>query len=127
MKRKSILLLAGMLLLTCSACGKNEGSGQAESLAPPVFLNRRKQLPEHVPSAESEVSGKEPLPAEGGDGQGDSSGIPGCQSRAGRRNGESGCGFAAGISGSSRSVPMDVEVIATLRTAAQWSTQKCST
>ena len=76
MKRKSILLLAGMLLLTCSACGKNEGSGQAESLAPPVVSQQAEAAPEHVPSAESEVSGKEPLPAEGGDGQGDSPVFP---------------------------------------------------
>ena len=72
MKRKSILLLAGMLLLTCSACGKKEGYWQAESLAPPVVSQQAEAAPEHVPSAESEVSGKEPLPAEGGDGQGDS-------------------------------------------------------
>ena len=76
MKRKSILLLAGMLLLTCSACGKKEGSWQAESLAPPVVSQQAEAAPEHVPSAESEVSGKEPLPAEGGDGQGDSSRLP---------------------------------------------------
>lgn len=61
-----------MLLLTCSACGKKEGSWQAESLAPPVVSQQAEAAPEHVPSAESEVSGKEPLPAEGGDGQGDS-------------------------------------------------------
>ena len=76
MKRKSILLLAGMLLLTCSACGKKEGSWQAESLAPPVVSQQAEAAPEHVPSAESEVSGKEPLPAEGGDGQGDSPVFP---------------------------------------------------
>ena len=76
MKRKSILLLAGMLLLTCSACGKKEGSWQAESLAPPVVSQQAEAAPEHVPSAESEVSGKEPLPTEGGDGQGDSSRLP---------------------------------------------------
>lgn len=76
MKRKSILLLAGMLLLTCSACGKKEGSWQAESLAPPVVSQQVEAAPEHVPSAESEVSGKEPLPAEGGDGQGDSPVFP---------------------------------------------------
>ncbi len=76
MKRKSILLLAGMLLLTCSACGKKEGSWQAESLAPPVVSQQAEAAPERVPSAESEVSGKEPLPAEGGDGQGDSPVFP---------------------------------------------------
>ena len=76
MKRKSILLLAGMLLLTCSACGKKEGSWQAESLAPSVVSQQAEAAPEHVPSAESEVAGKEPLPAEGGDGQGDSPVFP---------------------------------------------------
>ena len=55
---------------------KKEGSWQAESLAPPVVSQQAEAAPEHVPSAESEVSGKEPLPAEGGDGQGDSPVFP---------------------------------------------------
>ena len=76
MKRQAILFLAGMLLLACSACGKKEGSGQVESLAPPVVSQQAEAAPEYVPSAESEVSGIEPLPAEGGDGQGDSPVFP---------------------------------------------------
>lgn len=71
MKRQAILFLAGMLLLACSACGKNEGSGQAENLTPPTVSQQAEATPEGTPSAESELPGEEPLPAEGGDGQGD--------------------------------------------------------
>lgn len=76
MKRQAILFLAGMLLLACSACGKNEGSGQAENLTPPAVSQQAEAAPEGTPSAESEVPGEEPLPTEGGDGQGDSSRLP---------------------------------------------------
>ena len=76
MKRQAILFLAGMLLLACSACGKNEGSGQAENLTPPTVSQQAEAAPEGTPSAESKVPGEEPLPTEGGDGQGDSSRLP---------------------------------------------------
>ena len=76
MKRQAILFLAGMLLLACSACGKNEGSGQAENLTPPTVSQQAEAAPEGTPSAESKVPGEAPLPTEGGDGQGDSSRLP---------------------------------------------------
>ena len=76
MKRQAILFLAGMLLLACSACGKKEGSGQAENLTPPTVSQQAEAAPEHAPSAESEVPGEEPLSAEGGDGQGGSPVFP---------------------------------------------------
>lgn len=70
MKRPAILCLAGILLLAFSACGNNGGSVQSESLTPPAVSQPAEATPERTPSAE------EPLPAESGDGQGDSPVLP---------------------------------------------------
>lgn len=76
MKRQAILFLAGMLLLACSACGENGGPVQSEGVTPPAVSQSAEATPERTPPAESEVPGEEPLPAEGGDRQGDTPVLP---------------------------------------------------
>ena len=76
MKRQVILLLAGILLLACSACDQNGDSVQSEVLTPPAVSQPAEAVPESEPFAGAEAPAEEPLPTDDEETQRDSPEIP---------------------------------------------------
>lgn len=56
MKRPMILLLVGILFLTCSACGENEKNAQSEEPSPSSISQQSEPLPMDQPPSEPEAT-----------------------------------------------------------------------